>query len=146
MQESRIEPTELLQSWELPGVTGCTQPRPGTNNKSWRVETARTRIVVDAYVLRVYRNAVTPQRITFEHRILQQRSLAALDFAVPEPLPTRGSQHLGRLSLCATVQSSCAALRVGSKAHIQLTRAPQRSTCWGDARTAGRGTQHHLYR
>src|ERR1041384_7181917 len=85
MQEVCLEPTELLRNWDLPEITRCTRLRAGINNQSWRVDTGGSA----AYVFRVYRNAVTPQRIGFEHRMLQGLSLAGLDFAVPARLATR---------------------------------------------------------
>jgi homoserine kinase type II len=56
----------------------------GTNNLSWRIESAR-----EAYVLRVYQNEGNLPHVAYEHDLLLRLAGMGLSFAVPAPIRSR---------------------------------------------------------
>jgi homoserine kinase type II len=66
----------------------------GSNNASWRAETA-----AGAVVVRVYRNAGNLPHIEFEHALLEQLAHAGLSFKVPLPLRSRGGRTLESIDI-----------------------------------------------
>jgi Ser/Thr protein kinase RdoA (MazF antagonist) len=63
----------------------------GTNNLSWRVDTADA-----SYMLRLYQNEGNLTHVTFEHVLLARLSRMGLSFQVPAPVPSHHVRTLQR--------------------------------------------------
>jgi Ser/Thr protein kinase RdoA (MazF antagonist) len=86
---SRLSRTEtspfldaVLSAWEIPQPRRVAPIGRGSNNLSWRVESAAC-----ACVLRIYQNTADPASIAGEHHLLLRLQEMDLSFAVPHPPP-----------------------------------------------------------
>lgn len=81
--------SDLLQRWRIPLPRTIRPTDAGTNNLSWRIESAG-----GAYILRIYQNTGDPGRIFDEHTLLRRLQEAGLSFAVPTPVPNLAGETL----------------------------------------------------
>lgn len=87
-----MELAALQQIWPLPGPWQAQPLSRGTNNLVLRVNAPG-----GSYVLRVYHNHASVERLRLEHGILATLRALDLPFAVPLPLPTRQRTLYARL-------------------------------------------------
>jgi len=79
----------VLGAWDIPTPSTLAPSQRGTNNVSWRIESAQ-----GCYILRLYQNTADARRIGDEHRLLRWLRHAGLSFAVPCPVPARSHAPL----------------------------------------------------
>jgi homoserine kinase type II len=87
-----IDPRTALGLWDI-APPASIEPMGGTNNRSWRVETAG-----GAYILRAHQNEGNLAHVSYEHVLLARLARRGLSFRVPVPLPSRAGRTLQPIS------------------------------------------------
>lgn len=82
----------ILDQWPVGQVEAIRVNDGGTNNRSRFVDTSS-----GSYCMRVYQNTADPDRVRYEHAILDRLDECGLSFQVPTPVASRDGETFVRI-------------------------------------------------